>query len=175
MVDRMIRAAMLNPAVYNEVERDVNATTEAFLVVLIVAVATGIGRLAAGVPGFIGGLVLAVLLWLLVAYITYLVGTSLFGGTATVGELLRTMGYAQTPRLLSVLGFIPVIGGIAILVGFILAVVAAVIAVREALDFDTGKAILTAIISWVVSTAIVGVVAWIVGTVFGLGNFLLTF
>ena len=38
LVERMIRAARLDPELYNEVERDPSATGQAFAVVLIVAV-----------------------------------------------------------------------------------------------------------------------------------------
>jgi hypothetical protein len=51
------------------------------------------------------------------------------------------------------------------LAGAILSLIAAVIAMREALDFDTGKAILTAIIGWV----IIFIINVVIGTVLGVG------
>jgi hypothetical protein len=67
--------------------------------------------------------------------------------------------------VLGVLGFIPCVGGLAGVVGAIWALVAGVIAVREALDFDTTKAVLTVIIGWVIVFAI----SIVVGLVFGIG------
>ena len=75
---------------------------------------------------------------------SYLVGTSLFGGQATLGEMLRVLGFAQAPQLL---GIIPCLGG---LVGAIWALIASFIAIRQGLDLDNTKAFLTALIGFVV-------------------------
>jgi hypothetical protein len=172
MINRMVRAAMLDVDLYEEVEADTGLTQEALMVVVLVSVAGGIGSFLAGIfSGSIGlallGLILAVVLgvigYYIWAYVTYFVGTELFEGTADVGEMLRTLGYANGPRVLSVLGFIPCLGPLAGLVGAIWALVAAVVAVRQALDFDTSKAILTVIIGWV----IVFIVTLAVSVVFG--------
>jgi hypothetical protein len=176
MIDRMISAAKLNVDFYNEAERDTSLTQEALLVVVIVSLAGGIGSLLSGLidgsVGFGGALlgavvtiVLGVVNYYIWSYVTLFVGTKLFGGKADAGEMLRTLGYAHTPRLLSLLGFIPCAGPIISLVGAILSLVASVVAIREALDFDTGKAILTAIIGWV----IILVITMIIGTVLGIG------
>jgi hypothetical protein len=82
------------------------------------------------------------------AGITWLIGTRLLGGTATWGELLRTIGFAQTPRLLSILAFIPVLGWLIRAVVAIWLLLAGIIAIRQALDFGTGKALLTAFLGW---------------------------
>ena len=174
MFNRVVRAAMLDVNLYEEVEADTSLTQEAFMVVILVSIASGIGSFLAGViGGDIGaaliGLIFAVIMGVLGyyiwAYITYFVGTNLFGGTADVGELLRTLGYASGPRVLGVLAFIPCLGGLASLIGAIWALVAGVVAVRQALDFDTTKAILTVIIGWV----IVLVISIVVGAVLGIG------
>jgi hypothetical protein len=149
LVQRMIGAAMLNVATYEEVEADRTATGQAATVVAIVAVASAIGAWNAGIGAVIGGLIAAFVGWLIWSGITYFVGTRLFGGTADWGELLRTIGFAQSPGVLNVLGIIPFLGG---LVGFAVAIwvlVAGVIAIRQALDIDTGKAVLTAVVSWI--------------------------
>ena len=157
MMDRAIRAAKVEPALYEEVERDENATTEAMTIVAIVAVASAIGGAIGAVIGgrnVIGGLLIpligALIGWVLWSYITYFVGTRLMNGTATPGELLRTIGYAQTPGILNILSFIPFVGGLIALVAAIWSLWAGIVAVRQALDFDTGKAVITVIIGWVV-------------------------
>ena len=142
------------------------------MVVILVSIASGIGSFLAGVIGegigaavlgLIFGVVMGVIGYYIWAYITYFVGTNLFGGTADVGELLRTLGYASGPRVLGVLAFIPCLGPLAGLVGAIWALVTGVVAVRQALDFDTGKAILTVIIGWVIVFVITLVVAAVLG------------
>lgn len=156
LTDRMMRAASLESALYDEVEADPNATTQAMTVVLIVAVANGIGALLSGegVRALTSGIVTSLIGWAIWAGLTYLIGTSLFGGTATYGEMLRTIGFAATPGVLNVLRFLPIIGGLTLIVTAIWSLAAGVIAVRQALDFDTGKAIGTVIVGWIVQFVI---------------------
>jgi hypothetical protein len=149
IVDRMIGAARLDVDTYEEVEADQSATGQAALVVTIVAIASAIGGLADGGSGIITGVLTAALGWVLWAGITYVIGDKLFGGTATWGELLRTLGFAQAPGVLLILGIIPLLGGLVHAVVAIWMLVAGIIAIRQALDFSTGKAILTAIIGWI--------------------------
>ncbi len=149
IVDRMIGAARLDVNTYEEVEADQSATGQAALVVAIVAVASAIGHLGDGGIGIVTGLLSAIVGWVLWAGITYFIGDKVFGGTATWGELLRTLGFAQAPGVLLVLGIIPLLGGLVQAVVGIWMLVAGIIAIRQALDFSTGRAILTAIIGWI--------------------------
>src|SRR5712691_3838448 len=104
-VNRMIRAAKLEVPLYEEVEADMTATNQALLVVVLAAFASGIGALLGGVVGgstsagglvglLIIGILRALLGWAVWSYVVYFVGTRFFGGTATYGELLRTLGFA---------------------------------------------------------------------------------
>ena len=178
LVNRMIRAAMLDPRLYEEVEHDQSATSQAMQVVLIVALASGIGgalwKLLTlspidAVTGLVGGILVAVLGWLAWALVTYIIGAKIFGGTATYGEMLRTLGFAQSPNVLliftGILGGIPLLGGLLRLALLIWVLLAGLIAIRQALDVGTGKAVLTAIIGWIVMFIIVAIVA----SVFGIG------
>jgi len=172
MINRVVRAAMLDVDLYEEVEADTTLTQEALMVVILVSIASGVGGFLAGVIGgdigaavlgLILGVVMGVLGYYIWAYVTYFVGTNLFEGTADVGEMLRTLGYASGPRVLGVLAFIPCLGPLAALVGALWALVTGVVAVRQALDFDTGKAILTVIIGWVIVFIITVVVSVVLG------------
>ena len=176
MINRVTRAAMLDVNLYEEVEADTSLNQEALIVVILVAVAGGIGSFLAQVFGgeigpavvsLLVTIVLGVVSYYIWAYVTYFVGTRLFNGTADPGELLRTLGYASGPRVLALLGFIPCLGGLAGLVGAIWALVTGVVAVRQALDFDTTKAVLTCIVGWVIAL----VISIVVGLVFGVGAF----
>lgn len=177
MVERMIRAARLDPAVYNELEADLSANGQALLVVILASLASGIGngiRLsvsghpALAVGGLITGLITALIGFAVFVTLVYFVGTRGFGGTATPGEILRTLGFAYTPQLLGLFSFIPFLGGLAVFIGTIWGWVASVIAVREALDFDTTKAVLTIIVSAIVVVVVLAIVALIFGLL-GLG------
>jgi hypothetical protein len=172
MINRVVRAAMLDVDLYEEVEADTTLTQEALMVVILVSIASGVGSFLAGVIGgdfgtavlgLILGVVMGVLGYYIWAYVTYFVGTNLFEGTADVGEMLRTLGYASGPRVLGILAFIPCLGPLAGLVGALWALVTGVVAVRQALDFDTGKAILTVIIGWVIVFIITIVVSVVLG------------
>ena len=146
--DRMKGAAMLDIATYEEVEHDQQATGQAAVVVIIVAVCSAIGAIWRGGPSIIIAPIGAVLGWLLWAAVTYVIGNKLLGGTATWGELLRTLGFAQSPGVLMIFGIIPILGGVVRLVVALWLLVAGVVAIRQALDFSTGKAILTALLGW---------------------------
>jgi hypothetical protein len=130
--DRFIGAARLEIDVYEEVEHDSDATVLAGGVVAMVAAATAIGGLQHGAQGVINAIVVSIVGWLLWAGITYLIGDKLMGGTATWGELLRTLGFAQAPGILLIVGIWMLFTG--------------VVAIRQALDFGTGRAIATALL-----------------------------
>jgi hypothetical protein len=156
---RMKGAALLHIDTYEEVEADHTATGQAAGVVALVAIAQAIGGAGEGGFGIFAGVISALLGWLLWAGITYLIGAKLFGGRATWGELLRTIGFAQTPGVLYVLGLIPVLGGIIRFGVAIWVLIAGIIAIRQALDINTGKAILTAVLGWLVIILPLAIVA----------------
>ena len=165
LVDRMRGAAALDVATYEEVDTYLTATGQAAPVVASAAVAAAIGASRQGSGGVIATLLASLLGWALWAGVTYVVGTKLMDGTATWGELLRTLGFAQSPRILLVLGIIPVLGRLVVLVVGIWTLVTGVVAIRQALDITTGKAIVTAVVSLI---AIIVVTA-VLGTIFGVG------
>jgi hypothetical protein len=65
--------------------------------------------------------------------------------------MMRVLGYASAPQLLGLLSFIPCVGFLFPLAAWLLSLIAGFIAVREAMEFDTGTAIATVLISWVVA------------------------
>ena len=151
---RMIGAALLNPNAYEEVERDVNANGSALMVVIFAALAAGIGSLISnGVRGLVATVIAALISWVLYATVAYFIGTTIFKTRqtrATVGELLRTLGYAQTPSLLLIFSGIFFVGGAIAIIVFFWMLATTVVALRQALDFTTGRAIGTAIVSWLI-------------------------
>lgn len=147
--DRLKGAALLHVDVYEEVEADSSATTEAAGVVALVAVASAVAASSAGVAGILWAVVAAFVGWLIWAGLTYLIGDKLLGGTATWGELLRTLGFAQAPGFLLVLGVIPGFRTLTIAVVSVWTLITGVVALRQALDFGTGRAIATALLGWI--------------------------
>jgi hypothetical protein len=162
LVNRMIRAAQLDVTLYEEVEADETAMGQAALVVLLAGMAGGLACAFSmeghGDESLIGGLILggiaALVGWWIWAMLTYWIGTRLFGGTATPGEMLRTLGFAQAPGLLNALAFIPVFHWLVHAVAWAWILIAGVIAVRQALDFSTEKAVITVLVGWLAELAL---------------------
>jgi len=166
--DRIIRAAKLDVSLYEEVEADRSAMGQAMGVVVLSAVAAGIGSIGTtGVAGIFMGTLAALVGWYVWAYITYYIGTKLLPEPQTkadLGELLRTIGFASSPGLLRVLGIIPFLSGIIFIATGIWMLIAMVIAVRQALDYNsTPRAIGVCLIGWIIQM----VILWIVFSIFG--------
>ncbi len=161
LTQRMLGAARLDVAMFEEVEADRSATSQALIVVLLASVAMGIGGMYYAGLGFVlTGVLGAVLGWALWAALIWLIGTKLLPEPATQsdwGEVARTTGFAQTPGLLRFFGFLPVVGPFIVAAATIWMLVAMVIAVRQALDYrQTWRAVLVVAIGWVVNLVLIG-------------------
>ncbi len=145
--ERVKGAAFLNVETYNEVENDSQGTSQAATVVVLGALAAAIGTSSWGIGGMIAAAIFALIGWLLSAAITNFIGVTLLGGTATWPEMLRTLGFAQAPKILLVLAIIPGVGGaVGPIVGIWL-LFTQFIAIREALDVSNGRAFATALLA----------------------------
>lgn len=149
--------------VYEEIERDTTGTGEAAGVVAIVAAASALGGMGQGGAGIIAGIAGAFIGWLVWAAITLWVGTKLFGGMANLGEMLRVLGFAQSIGVIKALAFIPILGPLLGFAGSVWMLVCGVVAVRQALDFTTGKAIGTVLIGWVLMVALRLLLSFVTG------------
>lgn len=165
MINRMVRAALLDADLYEEVEHNQSLTAEALRVVLIVTVLVGMGTaLSALFAGNLGGAVAGLfvrlaqvmLAWFVISYATYFVGTHFFNGTATFGQLLRSLGYAFSPGSLWVVSFIPVLDRVVPVIVVLWALSAAFVAVRQALDIDNERAIGTVAVALI--PALIGII-----------------
>jgi hypothetical protein len=168
-VERMIGAARLDAAVYEEVEADRSATPQALAVVVISGLAAGVGA-GAGLRGLIAATVLGILGWAIWAVLIYFIGTRWFpepNTRADIGELLRTLGFASTPGIIRVIGIVPVLFHLASVVATLWILVAVVVAVRQALDYtSTGRAVGVCLVGWLVQ---IGLAILLRGIVGGLG------
>jgi len=154
--DRAMRAFRGEAALYEEVEKDPAATQEALIIVAITAVSLGIGaalgamaggQAGGGVVRLLVGVIGALVGWAVFSFVAYFIGTKLFNADATWEEVLRTLGYAYTPMVVGIVGIIPIIGGLIILVAALWTLYLSFIAIRSALDVDTGKTVLTILLS----------------------------
>ena len=158
--ERMIRAAKLDIALYEEVEADPEAMGQATAVVAISAIAAGLGNLQiAGLMGLVAGTVGALIAWYVWAYLTYFIGAKFVPEpqtNTTPEQLLRTIGFANAPGVIRILAFIPGVGPLVFSVAGIWTLVATVIAVRQALNYEsTWRAIGVCVLGWLLQGLIV--------------------
>ncbi len=174
MVNRILRVFRLDASVFREVAEDQGAMGQAAIIVIVVTLLAAIGGAiglilneaevgSAILNLFVTWIVNILIGWIGWAVLTYFVGTLLFQGRTDIPEMMRVLGYASAPRLLGILGIIPCLGWIAALAGAIWALIAGVIAIREAMEFDTGKAVITVVISWVIAFVITFAIGLVAG------------
>jgi hypothetical protein len=166
MFARIIGVFKLDSKTFEEIEHNPSLTLPVALIVVFVSLLSGVGNwlnnvvfvsLLNGVgnwlfkglriggttfaSGFLSSLIGVVVGWLIWSFATWFVGTRLFKGQADLGEMLRVIGFAYTPLVLSI---IPCVGWV---IGVIWALVAGFIAIRQGLDLDNMKAFFTMVVS----------------------------
>lgn len=175
-MERILGVITFKAPVYKEIAEDQNATTTAAIIVVVMAIfggvlaAIAVGLAGAGLPaGASAGSPIRVAISTVInAIIGWLIGSAVFafvanalGGRTNTGEMLRVFGYTQ---IFQVLNIIPCLGAIAAL---ILSVIGAIIGIREAGEFSTGKAVLTGVIGLVILFIISMVVGLILAPFLG--------
>jgi len=166
IVQRFLRIVRFDATVYREIQQDERATSEAAVVVVAASLLAALGE-GLNSPGFVAGFIVEflagiLLYWLLWSWITMIVGTRLFGSHATYLQVARSLGYANGLRALSILSILGCIFGPLVgLAAWALSLIIGVIAVREAMELSTERAIVTATVGWVVvviARALLGIV-----------------
>lgn len=157
---RLIGAVRLDAATYEDVEHDSGATLQAGLVVALASLTSSVSWYFSvlEVEWVLRGALHALVAWFIGALALWLIGTRVLPGKNTeadLGQLLRTVGFAQTPGLFGLLVVIPLLG---LFVPFLVAIwiiAATFVAVRQALDYDdTFRAILVCFLAWIVSAVV---------------------
>ncbi len=143
-VQRMIGAALLDGCVYDELKQDRSARGQAIGVMTIVtgcsAIAavgrdTGMGPVEAAVTTLAGWAVFSLLAWYF--------GTRVFGGTATLGQVFRTLAFAQEPGVLVLLAAVPAVGGLVVMLSVVWRLGATLAALEQTLAFGYMRATFT--------------------------------
>jgi hypothetical protein len=167
---RVVGAAALRAATYEDVEADRGATMQALAVVVLSGLAAGLGA-----RGFGGGrpadiaffTVLALAAWAAWAVLTYQLGARIMAERQTradVGQLLRTLGFASAPGMIRVVGLVPELTRPVFVVAGIWMLLSMVVAVRQALDYrSTRHAVAVCVVGWLLAIAI----ALVIGSLFG--------
>ena len=166
-VNRIIRACKLDVSLYEEVEADQSATLQAALVVVLSSLAAGIGAISLGASNFLMAPLLSLVSWYIWAYLIYLIGAKLFPEANTEadhGQLLRTIGFSSAPGLIRIFGFTPELMSITFIGSGIWMLVAMVVAVRQALDYQsTWRAIGVVVIGFLVQAFVLVMILRIFG------------
>ncbi len=164
MIGRIMRLVRLDSTVFEEIAADPNATIEAVVIVTISASlsALGFAILSESVlPSFIGGLINGLAGWVVWSAVTCFVGKSVFRGRGTLEQMLRVLGYASAPNALGIFAFIPCVGLLAAFGGWLIFLVAGVLAIKETLDVNLSTAIGVAIVGAIATGmlyAVVGII-----------------
>lgn len=169
-LQRLIGAAALDSAIYEEVEADRTATGQALSIVVASSLAAGLGARGWGGTtfsnvAFFG--VVSLMAWGAWAFLTFQIGTRILPEAQTradVGQLLRTIGFASAPGLLRVFGILPGVTLPAFAIATIWMLAAMVVAVRQALDYEsTSRALAVCGLGWLLAV----VFAAAIGLMFG--------
>jgi hypothetical protein len=152
---RLVNAAKLDVATYEEVEADSSALPQAMVAVVLASIAAGIGTTSGfSVVELVVDSLGALVAWFIWALLTYAIGTKLLPQPQTkadLGQLLRTIGFASAPGMLRVLGVVPGVGDLLVLAASLWMLAAMVVAVRQALDYtSTGRALAVCLVGFVV-------------------------
>lgn len=182
MLNRILGVITLKVPIYREIADDQTGTTQAAVILAIATLIRGFfqglvtvtakGTVSTSVGGGITNAIVTLCLgligWLVSAWVLAAVAGA-FGGKTNTSEMLRVTGYVSVFSLVAVLNVVllvsPALGCIAGLMGLVVAVLSLIgftIGVREAAEFSTGKAILTAIIATIVNFLIVAVIGGVV-------------
>jgi len=182
MFERIMGIVSLKPPTYKAVAHDESLTQEAMMIVIVVAVLNGlvggfVGQMVAGgsmVSGLLRAMVAIIfglITWYVSAFLLAAVAKA-FGGKTDTNEMLRVTGYVYVFNLvglLSLLGFITpallCLTGIVGFVALVLSFIGYVIGIREAAEFSTGNAVITALIVAVVAF-VINLIAGVVANLF---------
>jgi hypothetical protein len=167
-LNRVTGAARLEAQTYEDVEADVTANGQAVAVIVLSSVASALGLMRGGSADpflFVSYTATALAAWVAWSALVYLIGIHLLPGpetSATVGEVLRTTGFAAAPGMVRILGAVPVLGPAFFILGSVWMLVAMVVAIRQALDYrHVTRALAVCVVGWLFSlffVAIIGLV-----------------
>ncbi len=174
-LDRVAGVLRLDPRVYDAIKRDPGAMGQSAAVVIISALATNVWVAffaPRGVTSAIGGVVLAIVAWVLFAGLVWWLGRRWFAPSwapPDFNALLRLSGFATAPGLLNVLGFIPGIGWLVLMAASIWSLITAYTAVRIGLGTNERHAMAATFIAYLANAVLFALAARLLGIGQGFG------
>ena len=181
MLDRIMGVITLKAPVYRAIADDKQGTSQAAIIVVVVTLISGFfsglvkvdqagvasASLVGAILGAILGVIFGLIAWVISAWVLQFVA-KMFGGKTDTGEMMRVTGYVQVFSLIGILDvaalFSTALACVTGLIGLVVAIlsfIGYIIGVREAAEFSTGNAVITAIIAAIVRFIIVAIPATI--------------
>ena len=172
-LNRLFRAAKLDASLYEEVITDTGTMFQAMMAVFIYCAAFAYGVFGrGGVAGINFGLITTLIGWYVWTFSTYFVGTRLLPEAETKVDrkaVLRAMGFASSPGLVCLMGLIPNLVGATLLIALVWMFVAAVVAIKQAMNYQSiYRAAGVCMISWIISAIFQGLMYFSLLSVFGI-------
>jgi hypothetical protein len=168
---RFIGALVLESSTYEDVEADRRSTMQSVVVVAAVCLAGGVAAMGPGfvsLPAFMTGAIVSLGAWLVWVSIIVTVGTVTFRERQTrsdLPELLRVLGFAAAPGVFIALAAMRAVAPFVLVVVALWMIAAAVIGVRQALDYrHTSRAVAVCVVSALVTSGLVFAVLMMFGT-----------
>lgn len=184
-IERVLGAFRLERPIFDEVRRDPSAMMQAAGLIALTGFASGLGNyygestqsftvddrtyevghsfLGAIASGLIT-IILALIAWVIISLIYRFVATRMLGAVA-IGmqwqEVARPIGFASAPSLLALLTPIPLLGGIAALIGTIWAFAAQIVALSETFHFSKWRAFATILVSAILAGLVLSLIGCI--------------
>ncbi len=161
---RLMGAATLDAGMYEGIEADRSTSLQAAMTVVLASLAAGIG--AGGWYGvhpltLAAVSVLACITWVAWAVLIFHIGTHMLPEPqtrVTLGELLRTTGFAAAPGLLQVFAVLPALSGPVFVATWVWMLATMVFAVKHALDYTSPwRAVAVCLVAATVSMALASV------------------
>jgi hypothetical protein len=153
-LNRIYRSVKIDPGVFDEVQKDKNATVAAGVVVVLSSLAAGVAASHLGAVNFYLAPALSLITWFVWAYIVYFVGVKLFPDSKTKTThqaLLRSIGFSSAPGMIRVLGFNENLMTVMFIGSAFWMMACMVVAVKQTLNYKSlWKALGVVIIAWFV-------------------------
>lgn len=157
MLNRGIRAALLNGSLYRELSDEPEEIFYALAIVVLSGVTLGFGIQYVPLPKWecatlwlfvVFSVWARIVGWFMWAGVAYFIGTKAFGGRAGYRRILRSVGLTFAPGVLAIFGGIPVVGNFLIGLAFLWTFPAALVAIRETQQLNWVQAAICAILGW---------------------------
>ena len=163
---RLLGVLVLDPFAFEDIEADRRSATQSMIVVAAVCLSGGFaaaGLELAGAAGFLSGVLIALGAWLVWVVMIAALGPFAMAEPQTrsdFSELLRVLGFAAAPGLFIALAAMRAVTPLVVAVVAIWMVAAAVLGLRQALDYrSTVRAAAVCVISGLLSFGVMAAFA----------------